>query len=150
MKTSVAFYLALGLFAFLVATTGSDLFARLTIGDETLGHALTDHFYWAGAQFIGTLLLLLPFEFLAVIGSWIEEKSSRLNGLIIFGLPALYLVYSYFEGYQASKLTDLDHRWTAATLSIGFLPFAAVPVVLFAWLAGLIVLRLSRRAPDRE
>jgi hypothetical protein len=95
-------------------------------------------------EFIGTLFLLLPFAILAVIGSWVEGRSSRLKGLIIFGLPALYLIYSYFQGYHASKVAELDHRWTAATLSIGFLPFVAAPIVVGAWFVGFVLTRIGK------
>jgi len=70
--------------------------------------------------------------------------------LVVFGVPTLYLIYSYFEGYQASQLAELDKRWTAATLSVGFLPFEAVPVVLVALLAGLVLTRLDRKRRINE
>ena len=142
---SIRLYLVLGFLAFLAATTGSDVFARMTIGGQSLGNALSEHFYWAGVQLIGTLMLLLPFGFLAVIGAWVEAKANRLKGVIVFGLPTLYLIYSCFEGYRASKIAELDHRWTAATLSVGFLSFAAVPIVLLAWLVGFVVVGLRRK-----
>jgi hypothetical protein len=138
-------YLALALVAFLVATTAADVYARVTIGAESFGKALGAHLYWAGVQFVGTLMLLMPFGFLAVIGAWVNDRTSQWKGVAIFSVPTLYLIYSYFEGYHASREAVLDERWTAATLSVGFLPFSAAPIVLIAWLAGLIVTRLNQR-----
>jgi hypothetical protein len=143
-RMSIRSFLLLAAVAFLVATTGSDVFARVTIGGETLTKAFSEHFYWAAVQFIGTLMLLAPFGFLAVIASWVQERTNTWKALAVFGVPTLYLIYSYFDGYQASQAAMLDKRWTAATLSIGFLPFAAAPVVLFAWLVALILVRLRR------
>jgi hypothetical protein len=143
VKKKIRFYAALGFVAFLIGTTVSDVFASMTVGGERFGPAVGEHFYWAGMELFGTLSLLLPFAILAVIGSWVEARSTRLKGLIVFALPTLYLIYSYFVGYRAAKLAELDHRWTAATLSIGFLPFAAVPVVLIAWLVAFILVRLK-------
>jgi len=141
----IRLYLVLALLAFLIATTGSDVFARMYIGGQPISEALSEHFYWAGVQLIGTVLLFLPFGFLAVIGSWLEDKTSRVKGLIVFALPALYLMYSYFDAYQASKVAELDKRWTTAALTIGFQPFAAAPVVLLTWLVALILVRLARK-----
>jgi hypothetical protein len=143
-------FLAVAVVSFLLATTGSDVFARMTVGGQNLGAALSDHFYWAGVQFIATILLFLPFGFLAVIGSWIEDKADRLKAIVVFGLPTLYLIYSYFEGYQAAKVAELDKHWTAATLSIGFLPFAALPIVLLAWLIGYVAIRFNRKSQTTE
>ena len=136
-------FFAFAAVAFLVATTGSDVFARVTIGGQPLSKAFSEHFYWAGVQLIGTLLLLAPFGFLAVIGSWVHDRTNTWKALALFAIPTLYLIYSYFEGYQAAQIAMLDKRWTAATLSVGFLPFAAAPVVLIDWLAALTLIRLS-------
>lgn len=141
---NIRWFLVLAAVAFLVATTGSDVFARVTIGGETLSKAFSEHFYWAGVQFIGTLMLLAPFGFLAVIASWVHERTNTWKAVALFAVPTAYLVYSYFEGYQASQLAMLDKRWTAATLSVGFLPFAAAAVVLVTWLVALILVRLVR------
>jgi hypothetical protein len=147
MKIRLYFGL-LAIAAFLVATTGSDIFARMTIGGQLFGPAASDHFYWAARQLIGTVLLFLPFGFLAAVGAWVTEKASKVKGLLIFALPALYLIYSYFEGYQASKLAELDHRWTAAIMSVGFQPFAAIPVVGVAWLIGFFLVRPNQKNLD--
>lgn len=148
MRKTLALYFSIAVVASLLATTGSDMFARMTIGGQSFGPALSQHFYWAGVQFVGTLLLLLPFGFMAAIGSWIEDNANRWKALLIFGLPTLYLMYAYFEGYQASKVAELDKRWTAATLDVGFLPFGAVPVVLMALLIGYVAVRAQRKVRD--
>jgi hypothetical protein len=141
----IRWFLVVAAAAFLVATTGSDVFARMAIGGQPLADAASEHFYWAGVQFIGTLMLLAPFGFLAVIASWVEDRTRTWQAAMLFAVPTLYLIYTYFEGYQASQVAMLDKRWTAATLSIGFLPFSAAPVVLIDWLAALILVRLQNR-----
>jgi hypothetical protein len=146
----IRLYLIAAVVAFFIATTGSDVFARMMIGGQTLGGAFSEHFHWAGVQLIGTLMLFAPFGFLAVIGSWVEEKTTRWKGLAMFGVPTAYLVYTYFGGYQDSQLFLLEKKWTAATLSVGFLPFHAVPVIVFAWLVGLVLTRLTRADPEPQ
>jgi len=146
MRNTLAVYFSVAAAAFLIATTGSDTYARITIGGQQLGPALSEHFYWAGVQFMGTIPLLLPFGFMAAIGSWTEDNTNRWKGLVIFGLPTIYLIYAYFEGYRASKAAELEKLWTAATLDVGFLPFAAVPVVLLAWLIAYVAVRAERKS----
>lgn len=149
---NIRWFLVLAAVAFLIATTGSDVFARVTIGGETLSKAFREHYYWAGVQFIGTLMLLAPFGFLAVIASWVQERTNTWKAVALFAVPTAYLVYSYFRGYRASQLAMLDERWTAAALSVGFLPFAAAAVVLVTWLVALILVRLVRKngRPDTK
>jgi hypothetical protein len=118
----------------------------MTIGGQRFGPALSEHLYWARVEFVATLWLLTPFPLLAVIGWWVEEKASRWKALLISGVATICLIYSYFEGYEAAKVAELDRRWTAATLDIGFLPFAAAPVVLLAWLIGYVAVRTKRKA----
>lgn len=117
----------------------------MTIGGQSIPNAVGEHFYWAGVQFLATLMLFAPFGFLAMIASWVEDRARTWKAVLLFAVPTLYLIYSYFEGYRASQVAMVDKRWTAATLSIGFLPFWAAPVVLFDWLAGLIMIRLVNR-----
>lgn len=146
----IRWFLATAAAAFLLATTGSDVFARVTIGGQSIADAVSEHFYWAGLQFIATLMLLAPFGFLAVIASWVEDRTRTWQAALLFAAPTLYLIYSYFEGYQASQIAMLDKRWTAATLSIGFLPIWAAPIVLVDWLAGLIWVRLQNHGRNGE
>ena len=56
-------YLAIAVVSFLLATTGSDVFAAMTLGSQNLWPALTNHFYWAGIQFIATILLFYRLDF---------------------------------------------------------------------------------------
>jgi hypothetical protein len=141
----ILLYLVVALIAFFAATTGSDVFAQMTLGHESVSQALSEHFYWARVELIGTLMLFLPFAFLAAIASWVEKRTKRLVGWTIFGLPTLLLVYSYFEGYRASKLAELDRHWTAATLDVGFLPFTGLAVVLLTCVAGFLLMVLQRK-----
>jgi hypothetical protein len=150
----ILLYLILAVMAFFLATTGSDLFAQMTLDHKSLADALSEHFYWARVELVGTLMLFVPFVLLAAIASCVEKRRSRLAGSAIFGISVLFLIYCYFEGYQASKAAELAHHWTAAALSIGFLPFMALGVVLLTCVVGFLVVELKRKkdrpAPDRH
>jgi len=142
-------YAPVALLAFLVATTGADLFARTSIGGEPFAVALRDHLYWAAVQFVGTLLLLAPFAGVALIGTLVERRARQRSAVLIFAVGLLTLLYFYVQGYQAAEHAMLAKKWTAAALSIGLLPFfIGVPVVLTAGIAGVIAASLDRRVAD--
>ena len=146
----VKWFLAIAAVAFLVSTVGPDVFASVIIGGQPFSDAVSEHFYWAVVEFGGTLMLFAPFGFLAVIAAWVEKKTRTLWAVLLFAAPSLYLLYAYFEGYQASQVAALHKAWTAATFSIAFLSFWAAPVVLIDWLAALILIRLRNRGPNDQ
>lgn len=124
-------YLPLAVIAFIAATIGADIYARTSIGDEAFGSALSEHLYYASVQFVGTLFLSAPFVTVALICAWAERKSRSRIVTALFGSSMLVLLYFYFQGYLASQHAMQEEKWTAATLSIGLLPFfIGIPVVL--------------------
>ena len=144
----ILLYFVLALMAFFAATAGSDLFAQVTLGHESIADALSEHFHWARTDVIGTLMLFVPFVLLAAIALWVEKRRNRLAGSTLFAISVLLLIYSYFEGYQSAKVDELGHHWTAAALSIGFLPFMAVGVVLLTGVVAFLLVALERSKPQ--
>jgi heme/copper-type cytochrome/quinol oxidase subunit 3 len=139
-------YLPAGVVTFLAATTGADLYAKTTIGGEPLNVAMRDHLYWAAVQFVGTLLLLAPFIAVAFVCARIEKQARVRSVALIFTAAMLTLLYFYFQVYQAAERAMLEKMWTAATLSIGLLPFfIGVPVVLAVMGAGALAAKLDHR-----
>jgi hypothetical protein len=136
-------YLAFFAFAallFLAATLGSDIVARTTVGGEGLGKAITEHAYYAFVQPIGTAMLLAPFLLLGWMSASLAKRKRFDGGLGVFLLGALLLGFIYFIGYQDSQSYMKQRMWTAATLSVGLLPFKSVPLLLiclgFRWLVA--------------
>jgi heme/copper-type cytochrome/quinol oxidase subunit 3 len=132
-------YLPIAVMVFAAATAGADVVARTSLG-QPLVAAFREHLYWAGAELVGTLLLLAPFVAVAGICALAERKARTRSVLVIFALAMLALLYVYFQGYQAAKRAELEHLWTAAALSIGFLPLGiglavVSAVTVFGWLA---------------
>ncbi|HEX6006822.1 MAG TPA: hypothetical protein VFY80_02600 [Burkholderiales bacterium] len=139
-------YLPIAIVVFLAATTGADLVARTFIGGQPLAVALQEHFYWARVQFVGTMLLLAPFVAVAFVCAFTERHARTRSALLIFAVAMLTLLYFYFQGHQAAERAALQKMWTAATLSIGLLPFfIGAPVVLAAVGAGALAARFDRR-----
>jgi hypothetical protein len=146
----IKWFLAIAATAFLAATAGSDAIVSMTNGGQSLADALSEHFYWARVEFVGTLALFAPFAFLAAIAWWVENNTGTWKASLLFAAPTIYLIYSYFEGYQASQIAASHKLWTAATVSIGFLPLRAAPVVLIVWLVGVFLVRLHSRERTRQ
>jgi hypothetical protein len=139
-------YLLIALFAFFVAVTGSDLFARLSIGHLSLPGAVREHVEWVGATFIGVLLLLAPFMVVAIIGAITNERARTRSAVTLFVVALLALLYFYFGAFQAAEEAMLGEQWTAATLSIGLLPFfIGIPIVLLTAVAAALAVGFDRQ-----
>lgn len=131
MRTQV--YLGIAIVAFVAAVTGSDLFARITIGQLSFSQAFREHLEWASVTLAGLLFLLGPFLFVAVLCGKAQKKVRTRSVACIFGASLLTLMYFYFDGFQAAEWSMLHERWTAAALSVGLLPiFIGLPVVAVA------------------
>jgi amino acid permease len=142
-------YLPVAVVSFLGATTGSDLYARTTIAGQALAVALQEHLYWAAVQFVATLLLLAPFVAVALLCDRAEKEVRTRSVLLIFAVAMIALLYFYFQGHQAAQRAELERMWTAATLSIGLLPFfIGVPVVLAVLGAWALAAKFDPRTSD--
>ncbi|WP_066662715.1 MULTISPECIES: hypothetical protein [unclassified Sphingomonas] len=142
-------YLPLAAITFLAATTGSDVVARTSITGEAFDVALRDHLYWAGVQFVGTILLFAPFFAVAFVCSRVEKRARSRSAALIFGLAMVTLLYFYFYGYQGAQHAVLEQKWTAAALSVGLLPFfVGFPTIFGVLVAGAVAAKFDRRTSD--
>jgi hypothetical protein len=124
-----AAYLFISMVAFLTGTTGSDVFARTHIATETFDHALAENLHWASVQWMGSLMLFAPFLAVAVICAAVQGKVRTSRIAAIFGTGMLALMYFYFEAHQAAQRAVLEQHWTAASLTVGLLPFVpGIPI----------------------
>jgi phosphotransferase system glucose/maltose/N-acetylglucosamine-specific IIC component len=123
-------FFALAIFLFIIATLGSDVVARTTVGGDSFGKAISDHVYYAVIQPIGTTMLLAPFLLLGWMAASAAKRKGFDAGLGVFLLGMLLLGFMYFSGYQDSQGFMKERKWTAATLSIGLLPFKSIPLLL--------------------
>lgn len=139
-------YFLIALLAFFVAATGSDLFARITIGQRSLGGAVSEHIEWAGMTLIGLLLLLAPFLVVALICATANKRARTRSAVTIFAAALIALLYFYFGAFQAAERAVLDAHWTAAALAIGLLPFfVGIPAVLLTATAAALAAGFDRR-----
>ncbi len=133
-------FFGLSVALFLGATLGSDVVARTTVGGEGFMHAIGQHIYYAAAQPIGTLFLLVPFLLLGWMSASLAARKGFDPGLGVFLLGVLLLGFTYFSAYQDTYTYMKQRMWTAATLSIGFLPLKSILPLLacfvFRWLVA--------------
>lgn len=147
MKPALYFLFSFG--AFLLGTVGSDIFARTSIGGETLQHALSQHWHYAGLEPVGTLFLFAPFLGVGLVSAAVEEWSRTRSAIFIFALGTLPLLYFYFTAYQAAHHALLAEKWTAAALSVGLLPFiVGLPVMFGLVVLGVLAVGIHRRSTD--
>ena len=138
---ATCFGLATAFFVF--STLVSDVAARMTIQREGLGHALSEHAYYAAAQPIGTLMLLLPFLLVAWMGASLAQRKSMSAGVTLVVSTCSVLAAMCFDGFQDSQAYLAQESWTASALSVGLLPFQSIPVVAVALVAFLILRRVA-------
>jgi hypothetical protein len=139
-------FFGLAVLLFLLATAGSDVVARTTVSGEVVGKAVAEHFYYALVQPIGTAMLLTPFALLGWMSASLAKRRGFDRGLVLFLIGALLLGVMFFSAYQDSQNYMSQKMWTAATLSIGLLPFKSVPLLLVCFAARWLLARNTSEA----
>ncbi|HVR90250.1 MAG TPA: hypothetical protein VHG29_04030 [Novosphingobium sp.] len=141
-------YLLIALVGFIAAVTGSDLFARMTIAGEGFGFAVAEHLRWASLTIVGLVLLFVPFGGVALICGGANKRAKTRSFAVVFFIAMAILGYFYFEGFQAAQHALLQNKWTAATLSVGLLPFfIGLPLLAVVAIAAAIVTQVDRQSP---
>jgi hypothetical protein len=143
-------FLVLSAVVFLISTTGSDVFSRIRILGESPGFAIHDHFYVERVEIAGTVLLFIPFLIIGLVAAWLECRVASWKAWALFGTVNIFLLYEYFEAYEASAEASLAKHWTAAALSIGFLPFLAIPVAIITAFVAFGIVSLGRARENRN
>jgi hypothetical protein len=139
-------YLLTAIAAFIVVVTGSDLIARMTIAGDTFSNAVGEHLRWASLTIVGVVVLFVPFGGAALICRAANKRAKTRSAISLFLVALAALGYFYFGGFQASQHAMLDERWTAATLSIGLLPFfVGLPLLGVVAIAAVVIARVDRR-----
>jgi hypothetical protein len=140
-------YLLIAFVAFVVAVTGSNMIAHMTIAEESFGEAFGQHLQWVSETSLGVVFLFAPFGVSALICGLTNKSTKTRTIATIFCASIAVLSYFYFQGFQASEHAMRDKRWTAAALSIGLLPFfIGIPLLVVLTIAAAIAARVDRRA----
>jgi hypothetical protein len=110
--------------------------ARVAIGKEAIINAFLESIYYLLTQPIVTLLLIAPFVIVAYCSQSEYKEDKWVSGWILFICGIIPLEYLYFQGNMQSQYLLEQKKWTAATLSVGFLPFQSFPVLAVSLLIG--------------
>ena len=139
-------YLLLALALFVVAVTGSDMAAKMTVSGLSLAEAFKQHLEWASLTNIGIIFLFSPYAVAALICAKLNEHCRTRTAATLFVSSLIALSYFYFGGFYAAEHAMVVERWTAATLSIGLLPFfIGVPILIGLIGAACLARKLERR-----
>jgi hypothetical protein len=131
---ALAFFIGAAVLFFAV-DLAADLVARVSIRGETLGFAARDHLHYVGVQLAGTGFLSLPFLGLAFIGLPVLRARGPMAGVLFLLLGALLLGGVYALGYRQAAEAMAARHWTAAALSVAFIPVMSLPVLVVAFIA---------------
>jgi hypothetical protein len=143
----VRVYLLIAFIAFVMAATGSNLIAYMTIANKSFGDAFSEHLRWVSDMSLGVVFLFAPFGVSALICGLANKSAKTRTIATIFCTSMAILAYFYFEGFQAAEHAMLAKRWTAAALSMGLLPFfIGIPLLVVVTIAAVIAARVDRRA----
>jgi hypothetical protein len=139
-------FLGLAVPVYLVATLGSATYARIHTGGVSFAKASAEVISFAIAQPISALVLLVPFLLIGWMSASLVKRHGAGRALVMFVSGSFLLVLCYVDTYISSQ-QYLQHRaWTAAALSVGFLPFKAVPIILLCLVVRWVVTRSSHAA----
>ncbi len=139
------FCLAAG--AFVVAHVGFEVFARLWVGRNTALEAVNETLYYSATQPLGTVMLLTPFVLLGWMAGSLAAKRTLKSGMILFVAGAIVLGLMYLRGHLGAEQAMQNHKWTAAALSVGLLPFLSMPVLFVIFVIRLLV---GQKRNDKE
>ena len=142
MRPPAPVFLILAFLVFLFSTTFADVFARINIGGEAFGAALSESLYWSAVQWIGTAMLFAPFVVVAMLAASVARKARLVFGVLFLALFLAILFSMFFAGHQASQAYMIEKMWTAATLSVGLLPFRSVPLIAIGFLLRWLIIQL--------
>lgn len=134
-------FLFLAFFTYLVCDLVFAIYARVNIGTDSLMHSVTESLYYMGVQPVALILGVGPFIFLGWLSASVAAIRGILAAILIFGIGALLLGNMYFWGHIDSQSSMLLQHWTAATLSVGLLPFKSIVVLVPLYIVKLLIKR---------
>jgi hypothetical protein len=119
--------------AFALSYSVADIASRIIVARRSFADAVGEHLEMALRPPFATLMLAAPFAALAWLGYRLGCRNAVKRGIALLFLPSVILAYFYFWGLYGSQEALLQRKWTAATLSVGLLPFfVGIPTVASA------------------
>ena len=132
-------FLAMALAISFLVGVGSDVAARVGIAQESFVYAISQHFYYATAFPLSTFEKAAPFLVLGLISAAFAKRKGFDRSVVVFVVCAVLLSILYFATYQESRNYMQRHMWTASALTVGFLPYKSIPVLLGCVILGFFI-----------
>ena len=117
---------------FLVATNGSEILASALQTNTPLLSTVRKSFYYAVFAPLGTLFLALPFFGVGIVSANLAKVVGLFQAKVFFVSSVAALGALYLSGYWSAQQSLLAQKLTAAALSVGFLPFKSIAILLLA------------------
>ena len=138
-------YLVTSAFVFVTATSVTDVLARMEFSATSLESAIVAHFKYTGI--IHYIALIAPFLLVSLICWRLDRFTRHRISLPIFFLSICVLGYFYAGGFWGTQAALHQGRWTAASLSVGLLPFIGLAIVFGSACLAALASMLDRRRP---
>ena len=129
-----ALYAAISAIAFMACFLGGEAWAKQAVLGTPLDVGLTEALD-AFERPVETSYFFAPFLGLGVWGAISHGRAKTRSILLVLALGLTVLAYFYVEGFYWSQMAMKQERWTAAALSVFFLPVAVGIPVVFGSLA---------------
>lgn len=136
-------YLVISALAFIAATLIVDIVAGMTFDTTSFSSNVFEYVKGPNAVFV--LLSISPFIAVALISGLLNRSSGPTRSLPLFSTAILALVFSYAKGHWNSQLLLQKERWTAASFSVGVLPFIGFGIVFVTICVAALASQLGRR-----
>ena len=138
-------YAIASLLCFVAATNGSEVLASVLQTQATSITALRESLHSSLSKPIGSLLLAAPFLVIGIVAANLAKCVGSFKARVFFVSSVVALGALYLSGYWAAQQALQAHKWTAAALSVGLLPFQSILIlVLAAYPAGWMFWRAER------
>lgn len=135
----------------LACTLGADVLAMVFVEGRGVLDALSDHLryrsYWNPFFLPFNLFQISPFIVVGLL-SGNAAGTGLLRSLWVFLVGAVPLCILYFIAHYAAYEALRDHRPTAGTLGLAFLPIRAIPAILPS--CAVWIFFESRGSPPRK
>ncbi len=130
------FYSPWALGAAALSIVGFNVLARIAVGGEPGSRALLDTIHTIMSQPVASAMLGLPFFLAAILGVEMERLANRRTASTIFLACLAGIVMIYLAGYWSAQQSLATRSWTAASFTIGLMPFKSLGVLVVGALVG--------------
>lgn len=140
-KRYYVLFLAVTLVGYVICDVGFGVYARIKIQNLSIYQSIMEKLYYSAIQPLGTMMMMAPFLFLGGISASFAQKNNISIAFLLFLITFSVLGYMHFLGHMNSEMYMLEKKWTAASLSIGLLPFKSIFVLFVLFMVMQIFIK---------